>query len=78
MPTIKVRDGHRFYFYSNERDERPHIHVENAERKAKFWLSPVSLGPNNKYNQRELTKLRKIVIENETEFLEEWHEYFGT
>ena len=38
---LRVR-GYRFYFYSLEDREPPHIHVAHAGRYAKFWLEPVS------------------------------------
>jgi hypothetical protein len=27
MPTVFTKEGFRFHFYSNERNEPPHIHV---------------------------------------------------
>ena len=39
MPTVLRVDGYRFYFFSREGQEPPHIHVEQAERYAKFWLN---------------------------------------
>jgi hypothetical protein len=38
MPTVLFLKGWRFYFYSNERDEPPHIHVAKADAEGKFWL----------------------------------------
>ncbi|MFG0317901.1 MAG: DUF2442 domain-containing protein [Planctomycetota bacterium JB042] len=43
MPTVLRIGSTRFFFYSNERDEPPHVHVERAGGVAKFWLHPVSL-----------------------------------
>jgi len=43
MPTILRKDGLRFFFFSREGTEPPHVHVEQAERYAKFWLEPVVL-----------------------------------
>jgi len=43
VPTILRVAGYRFFFFSNEREEPAHIHVEQAERYAKFWLVPISL-----------------------------------
>ncbi len=31
MPTVLVWNGYRFYFFSNEGFEPPHIHVDKAE-----------------------------------------------
>jgi hypothetical protein len=38
MPTILRLRGYRFFFFSGEGGEPPHIHVESAENYAKFWL----------------------------------------
>ena len=77
MPTVLRVGGHRFFFFSEEGNEPPHIHVETAEDYAKFWLDPVVLAASVGYNSRELTVLRKLV-EGRRPFLEEkWHEYFG-
>jgi len=43
MPTVSRIGRFRFFFFSNEGNESPHIHVEKAENYAKFWLSPVAL-----------------------------------
>ena len=43
MPTILRVSGFRFFFYSLEGSEAPHIHVEHGDKVAKFWLEPVSV-----------------------------------
>src|SRR5882757_10333220 len=43
MPTVLRVSGFRFFFYSLEGSEPPHIHVEHGDNVAKFWLEPVSL-----------------------------------
>lgn len=43
MPTVLQVKGYRFFFFSLEGKEPPHIHVELAERYAKLWLAPVSI-----------------------------------
>ena len=77
MPTVLRIDGHRFFFFSNEGNEPPHIHVETAENTAKFWLGPVVLASSRGYPSEGLTRLHKLVVENESLFLEKWHEYFS-
>lgn len=42
MPTVKIVGRHRFFFFSKENNEPPHIHVESAENAAKFWLSQLN------------------------------------
>lgn len=39
MPTVLRVAGYRFFFFSNERQEPAHIHVERGECHAKFWLT---------------------------------------
>ncbi len=76
MPTILRYQGYRFYFYSHEPNEPPHIHVDQGDRSAKFWLSPVALARNFGYNARELNGLLRIVQEHQQVFQESWHEHF--
>lgn len=78
MPTILRVGAHRFFFFSNEGHELPHIHVETAEKYAKFWLEPVALARSVGYNASELRKLRELVETNESLFMRRWHEHFGS
>jgi hypothetical protein len=41
MPTILRIGSYRFFFYSNEIGEPPHIHIQSERKLAKFWLQPV-------------------------------------
>ncbi len=77
MPTILHIYGYRFFFFSNEGFENPHIHVESGDNYAKFWLKPVSLASSFGYNSSEITNLRKLVKQQEQLFWEKWHEYFA-
>lgn len=77
MPTVLVIGGNRFFFFSNEGREPPHIHVEHGERYAKFWLDPIALAENYGYNSHELRQLRLAILENYEHLLSRWHDYFG-
>ena len=77
MPTVLRIAGHRFFFFSNESYEPPHVHVETGDSYAKFWLDPVALCLSIGYNPRELRSLRELVESHTDLFLEKWHEYFG-
>ena len=77
MPTILRVAGYRFFFWSNERQEPAHIHVEQAERLAKFWLAPVALAANVGFRSAELTALLRLVAEHRPLFQEQWDEHFG-
>jgi Domain of unknown function (DUF4160) len=78
MPTV-LRDGpYRFYFYSHEPNEPPHVHIDRDELSSKYWLDPVSLARNFGFNARELLRIELIVSQHQAELLEEWNGYFGT
>jgi hypothetical protein len=74
MPTVKIIGRHRFYFFSKENNEPPHIHVESAENAAKFWISPIELDWAVGYNSKELRQVRELVEEHVEFFLEKWYE----
>ncbi len=46
MPTVLRSGPYRFYFYSHEPNEPPHVHVDRDDVSAKFWLDPVQLAAN--------------------------------
>lgn len=77
MPTVLRVRGYRFFFFSNEGRESPHIHLESAGNYAKFWLRPVELVRSVGYNPAELTRLRRLVEAHQRFLLERWHDYFG-
>ena len=77
MPSIKRIAGFRFFFFSRETNEPPHVHVHSAGKTAKFWLKPVALARSDGFHSRELGKLQDLVEEDRESFLEAWHDYFG-
>jgi hypothetical protein len=78
VPTVLRADGYRFFFFSNEGNEPPHIHVERGDGHAKFWLEPGRLVLSNNLRRSELRRAKLLVIQNRLVFLEEWREYLGT
>ena len=76
MPALLRVRGYRFFFFSMEGREPPHIHVAHAGRYTKFWLEPVSVADVRGFRGHEMTEIREIVVENAQFFLERWHEYF--
>ncbi len=77
MPTIFTIDGYRFFFFSNEGNEPKHVHVEKAEKYAKFWINPVLLVVSYKLNSHELKKIEDIIEIKSKEIEVKWNEYFG-
>jgi hypothetical protein len=77
MPTILRWQGYRFYFYSHETNEPPHVHIDHAGATCKFWLHGATLAYNRGYSDRELTRLRVKVIEERERFGVAWRDFFG-
>jgi hypothetical protein len=61
-----------------EGKEPPHIHVEQAERVANFWLDPVAIAMSRGFRSGELSEILEIAEENRELFLEKWDEHFGS
>jgi hypothetical protein len=76
MPTALRIGPYRFFFYSADREEPPHIHVEREARRAKFWLEPVRLQDSSGFSRAELGRLEKLVEERAAEFVRVWHDHF--
>src|SRR5205807_3664130 len=77
MPTVLRAGGFHFFFFSNEGNEPPHIHVEHAGCYAKFWLAPVRLAYSSRFWHRERAILRRIVERNQELFMEKWNEFLS-
>jgi hypothetical protein len=77
MPTVLLINGYRFFFFSNERNEPIHIHVEKAENYAKFWIDPLFVAVNYGFTSRELREISELIDKNETLIKDKWNEHFG-
>jgi hypothetical protein len=75
MPEVLRIRGYRFFFFSREGQEPRHIHVERAERYAKFWLDPIELVETRGFRGSELRELYSII--EEPKFIIAWDEHFG-
>jgi hypothetical protein len=78
MPVVLRIGPYVFFFYSQENNEPPHIHVRKDRRKAKFWIDPVELHSSNGFPSHEINRLAKLVEENRKLFLEVWNDYFDS
>ena len=58
--------------------EPPHVHVESAERRAKYWLTLLSLAWNDGFRLGELKGIEKLVAANLDSHLETWHAFLGS
>jgi len=77
MPTVPIQGPYRFFFYSGDKDEPPHIHAERENMKAKFWLNPVRLQSSGGFSRSEINRIQRLVEENREYLLRSWNEFFG-
>ena len=75
MPTVLRIGRYRFYFYSNEGIEPPHIHVKAGSDQAKFWLEPIGLAANYGFRGHELNEIARLLQEYQGLLLEAWNEH---
>jgi hypothetical protein len=76
MPTLLRIGPYRFFFYSGDQGEPPHVHVERDENEVKVWLEPVKMQRNNGFSRKEVNKIRNMVEANQIKLLEYWDDFF--
>lgn len=77
MPTVLRVGAYRFYCYSHEPNEPPHIHVDRGEATIKVWLETIAVAKSRGFRSHEINGIVAMVEEHHAHLLEAWHEYFG-
>lgn len=67
----------RFYFFSHEPNEPPHVHVDRDAATIKVWLEPVEVAKSRGFRAHEIGGILSMVQDNRERLLEAWHEHFG-
>ncbi len=77
MPEVFRMFGMRFFFFANE--HLPiHIHVQNAEGRAKFQVSPkVKLLSNKGLKSSDIKLAEAVIEENEATLIKAWEVFHG-
>jgi len=78
MPTIMRIGPYRFFFYSNEKGEPPHVHVDYLDGNAKFWLEPILLASNKGIPPIRLREIEKLVREHRFFLRGKYDEYHNS
>lgn len=78
MPTVPIEGPYRFFFYSGDSHEPPHVHVERENMAAKFWLNPVRLQSSGGFSRSEINRIWRLVEDNNECLLRSWNEFFGS
>jgi hypothetical protein len=53
------------------------VHIEREDKVAKFWLDPVRLHSSGGFNRNEISKLHRLVEQDEKNLLRAWNAYFS-
>ncbi len=54
-----------------------HVHVQNSEGEAKFWMEPeIELAHNHLLSARDLKRALRLTREHEDEIRKAWREHF--
>lgn len=77
MPTVMRIGAFRFYFYSHEPGEAPHIHIDKGEATIKVWLGSLEVARSRGFRAHEINGIVAMVAEHQAALTEAWHEYFG-
>jgi hypothetical protein len=77
MPTILRLNGFRFYLFSHEPNEPPHIHVDKGNATIKVWLDTLEVAKNRGFRAHEIAGIIAMVRDHQALLMEKWHEHFG-
>ncbi len=77
MPTVLRSGPYRFFFYSSDGEEAPHVHVERDDNTAELWLEPVRLQSSGGFRPAEVRRIQRLVEGHRGELLRSWNGYFN-
>ena len=75
MPTVLRKDGYRFFFYSKEGREPPHIHVIGHGGEMKIWLEDITVAKVFNLSPARQRKVIEIIDNNKQLLLSKWRSY---
>lgn len=78
MPKVRL-DGYEFYFFSNEGNEPPHVHVMIDGVRLKFWLNNGNLAASKRQQlrigQHKINRVMQVIHQNSALLWEIWNEH---
>jgi hypothetical protein len=75
VPEIFRHHGYGFFFFSREAEEPIHVHVESAQKYAKFWLDPILLAESHGFLSKQLKEIRELIEKHEQQIRSKWDEH---
>ena len=61
MPTVLRIGAHRFYFYSHEANEPPHIPIDRGDATMKVWLCGGAIAKSRGFRAHEIGGILAMV-----------------
>ena len=77
MSTVLRAGPYRFFFYSGDSSEPPHVHIERDNQVCKFWLDPVRMQRSGGLGRAEIRRIARTVEEHQSALIEAWNDYFN-
>ena len=77
MPTLLIKSGFRFHFFSGDWNEPPHVHIDGKGTQAKVWLRDLEIAKRGGFSEPDIRRMMRIVEEHQGQFLEAWHDFFA-
>ncbi len=65
------------FFYSGDKEEPIHVHIERDDKIAKVWLDPIRLHKSGGFSRSEISSILKVIESNRKIMVEAWNEYFS-
>lgn len=75
--------GYKFFFWSNENNEPPHIHISKGaptENATKFWIKKDGIEMvhnNSQISANDLRKITRYILSNRADIIAAWFDYFS-
>jgi hypothetical protein len=77
VPTVLRKESYRFFLTLGDCHEPPHIHVQEGNRKAKFWLDPIAVAREGRFRSHEMRGIERIIGDYQQYLLQEWRKLCG-
>jgi Domain of unknown function (DUF4160) len=74
-PTVLRSGPYRFFFFSSDHDEPPHVHVTRERKVAKLWLAG-GVAYNRGFTAKELATVSGVAAKHRDELMRAWDEFF--
>jgi hypothetical protein len=75
VPTILFIRGYRFYFFAEEGNEPPHVHIEKGAGSIKVWLDDTSIMKSENLKPPEIRAALQLTRKYRSLLLNSWHEW---